>query len=232
MIFFSESAEEYASVWPDFEGLASDLIKYICDNFSIPEPDVYFRPINDQDILRKTAHYQPSNKEVVVFVTERHPKDVLRSLAHELIHHHQNCNNRLTMPKSVKYAQEDDNLREIEKEAYQTGNIMFRDWEDSIKYSNKHKNLHLESADMSNNKKNDFLIYDNKDFEEYKELQEIIAEAKNKKEDNLTSKMLTESLLDTEEAEIISEQTSFENSKRVSVSFYEKFIQKMSGNKE
>ena len=31
------------------------------------------------------------------------------------------------------YAQNDEHLREMEREAYEQGNLCFRDWEDSIK---------------------------------------------------------------------------------------------------
>ena len=31
------------------------------------------------------------------------------------------------------YAQTDEHLREMEREAYEVGNMCFRDWEDSIK---------------------------------------------------------------------------------------------------
>ena len=89
---------------------------------------------NSQNILGKTAYYSPQENLVVVYRTNRHPKDILRSLAHELVHHHQHergdLGNRETPPG---YAQEDDHMRNMEKEAYLTGNMLFRDWEDNIK---------------------------------------------------------------------------------------------------
>jgi len=62
----------------------------------------------------------------------RHPKDILRSYAHELIHHHQNLNNKLDHSQTTN-TNEDDALDKIEREAYENGNILFRNWEDSIK---------------------------------------------------------------------------------------------------
>lgn len=90
---------------------------------------------NAGNILGKTAHYQPSERVIVLNITNRHPKDFLRSFAHELVHHAQNCRGDLDMssPTNEGYAQKDDHLREMEREAYEVGNMLFRDWEDGIK---------------------------------------------------------------------------------------------------
>ena len=45
---------------------------------------------NAQGIFGKTAYYDPSDMSVVLYITNRHPKDICRSFAHELIHHVQN----------------------------------------------------------------------------------------------------------------------------------------------
>ena len=45
---------------------------------------------NAEHILGKTAHYDPMNNSVTVFTFGRHPKDIIRSFAHELVHHCQN----------------------------------------------------------------------------------------------------------------------------------------------
>ena len=90
---------------------------------------------NASNPLGKTAFYDPSGHSITLFVSERHPKDVMRSLSHELVHHTQNCrgdfNNVGEMGEG--YAQSDPHLREMEREAYELGNMCFRDWEDSIK---------------------------------------------------------------------------------------------------
>jgi len=86
--------------------------------------------------LGKTAHYDPFEKAITIFVSNRHPKDILRSFAHELVHHCQNLRGDLTPEKmktmSKNYAQENDHMRKMEKEAYLEGNMCFRDWEDSL----------------------------------------------------------------------------------------------------
>ena len=90
---------------------------------------------NAQKLLGKTAHYDPTTNHVVVYVTGRHPKDVMRSLSHELVHHAQNCRGEFgnTPATTPGYAQKDNHLRRMEEEAYKVGNLCFRDWEDGVK---------------------------------------------------------------------------------------------------
>ena len=90
---------------------------------------------NADVLLGRTAYYDPQNKAVTVYVTNRHPKDILRSIAHELIHHGQNLRGEFDKIGAVGegYAQNDQHLRNMEKEAYLKGNMCFRDWEDGYK---------------------------------------------------------------------------------------------------
>ena len=92
---------------------------------------------SDQDnaakTLGRTAYYDPSAYQVVLYVDDRHPKDIMRSLSHELVHHKQNCGGQFKggMAGEEGYAQNDPHLREMEREAYELGNMCFRDWEDT-----------------------------------------------------------------------------------------------------
>ena len=81
---------------------------------------------NAENPLGKTAYYDPNNKSITLYVTGRHPKDVMRSLSHELVHHTQNCNGKFNNVGEMGegYAQNDEHLREMEREAYETGNIV------------------------------------------------------------------------------------------------------------
>ena len=90
---------------------------------------------NASDPLGKTAYYDPEQKSVTIYITGRHPKDVMRSLSHELVHHSQNCRGDFDGVSEMGegYAQKDSHLREMEREAYEVGNMCFRDWEDSLK---------------------------------------------------------------------------------------------------
>ena len=90
---------------------------------------------NAKNPLGKTAFYDPENKSVTIYTTNRHPKDIMRSLSHELVHHTQNCRGEFdkTHEMGDGYAQNDSHMREMEREAYEVGNMCFRDWEDGIK---------------------------------------------------------------------------------------------------
>ena len=87
---------------------------------------------NASHLLGKTAYYNPADKSITLYTFGRHPKDVLRSFAHEMVHHEQNLNGTLGNIGTTN-TNEDGHLEDIEKEAYQKGNIMLRNWEDSIK---------------------------------------------------------------------------------------------------
>ena len=90
---------------------------------------------NAGDPLGKTAFYDPSEMSVTLYVMDRHPKDIMRSLSHELVHHTQNCNGQFENAGEMGegYAQNNEHMREMERQAYEMGNLCFRDWEDSIK---------------------------------------------------------------------------------------------------
>lgn len=87
---------------------------------------------NASDLLGKTAYYNPTDKSITLYTMNRHPKDILRSFSHEMIHHEQNLDGRLNNINTTN-TNEDGALPEIEKEAYEKGNMMLRNWEDSIK---------------------------------------------------------------------------------------------------
>jgi len=86
---------------------------------------------NSDNFFGKTAYYDPNNNEVVLYTLGRHPKDILRSYAHELVHVHQNHEDRLENI-STDNVNEDDYLEQIEREAYEEGNIAFRSWSNKI----------------------------------------------------------------------------------------------------
>ena len=87
---------------------------------------------NAQDMLGKTAYYEPESRSIVLYTKGRHPKDILRSFAHEMIHHMQNLEGRLSNISTTN-VNEDQNLYELELEAYSLGNMLFREWENSCK---------------------------------------------------------------------------------------------------
>ena len=98
---------------------------------------------NAIDLLGKTGYYDANKEEIYLFITDRHAKDIIRSFAHELIHHDQKLSgidDRLDLSKTVNdpaYASHDPGLREMERDAFERGNMMFRDWCDAKKMERK-----------------------------------------------------------------------------------------------
>jgi nicotinamide mononucleotide adenylyltransferase len=113
------------------------LSQYMIDNGMNIQPLPKIKVIKDDeknasDLLGKTAYYNPSEKSITLYTMDRHPKDILRSFAHEMVHHEQNLEGRINNINTTN-TNEDGDLPEIEKEAYEKGNMMLRNWEDSIK---------------------------------------------------------------------------------------------------
>ena len=80
----------------------------------------------------KTAYYMPGEEpEVVLYVQGRHPKDVMRSFTHEMIHHIQHLEDRIQNITTTD-TNSSEHLQDIEKEAYLRGNMTFRNWSDGI----------------------------------------------------------------------------------------------------
>ena len=121
----------------DFIEKLVSLTDYMMDHISIePLPDINFVEDdvkNADDFFGKTAYYNPNDKSITLYTLKRHPKDILRSFSHEMIHHKQNLEGRLTNIQGHNI-NEDDYLKELELEAYRDGNgKYFRGWENSIK---------------------------------------------------------------------------------------------------
>ena len=126
------SEEEQFDYTPYIESLNDHMLK-IGMNIS-PLPEVTFvddDADNAADILGTTAFYDPNQREVVLYTMGRHPKDVLRSYAHEMIHHIQNLEDRLGEITTTD-TREDDHLTDLEREAYTDGNLTFRKWTETL----------------------------------------------------------------------------------------------------
>ena len=123
----------------DFTPYMASLVEYMLDQkmniTPLPEVKIKRDLTESENFFGRTAYYDPKVKEVVLFVQGRHPKDVMRSFSHEMMHHMQNIEGRLGKI-GTSNTNEDDHLKEIEKEAYLMGNITFRNWEDKIKNEN------------------------------------------------------------------------------------------------
>jgi hypothetical protein len=120
------------------EQFVSDFFPYSQKQLGFDKPvTIKFEsdPENADVMLGKTAFYDPKAREIGLYVDNRHPKDVMRSLSHELVHHAQNCRGDFGGHSTTDpgYAQRDPHLRKMEREAFTKGNLIFRDFEDLIK---------------------------------------------------------------------------------------------------
>jgi hypothetical protein len=126
----------------NLQTLSDNLVGAFISQFKLQEdPSLEF--VEDEEnrskILGRTGAYEPNTMKITVYTSGRHPKDILRSLSHELVHHMQNCRGDLGSEHGATekgYAQNNEHLREMEREAYECGNLFFRDWEDNLKSSN------------------------------------------------------------------------------------------------
>ncbi len=103
---------------------------------------------NAKDFFGKTAYYDPNRKHIVLYTEGRHPKDIVRSYAHEMIHHIQNLEGRLG-DISTTNTQEDDNLNDIEAEANLKGTMTFRNWTDSLNEAIVGDKIECDNCDWS-----------------------------------------------------------------------------------
>lgn len=128
--------DKYDSPNFDYTPFMGSILEYMLDQKMniTPLPEIKIkRDLKEAaNFFGRTAYYNPQLKEVVVYTEGRHPKDVMRSFVHEMIHHIQNLEGRLGNIGTTN-TNEDDELVEIEKEAYMLGNITFRNWEDKVK---------------------------------------------------------------------------------------------------
>jgi hypothetical protein len=106
---------------------------------------------NAGEFLGKTAYYDPINKSITLYTYGRHPKDIVRSYAHEMIHHIQNLEGRLG-DVSTTNTLEDDHINDLEKEANLKGTMTFRNWTDSLQEDGqKTSNKNMDNYKKQNN---------------------------------------------------------------------------------
>jgi len=134
-IEFSENLNE--SINDSFDDALNSLIKYMTDQGMNIQPLPSLKIIdndveNANNVLGKTAYYDPNNCSITLYTLNRHPKDILRSFSHEMIHRIQDNEGRL-INVTTSNTNEDGDLPELEREAYLKGNMTFRNWEDSVK---------------------------------------------------------------------------------------------------
>jgi len=120
----------------DFTPYMASLLEYMIDKGMniqpLPEIKIKKDLAESEDFFGRTAYYDPNDNTIMLYTQGRHPKDVMRSFSHEMVHHIQNIEGRLGTIETSD-TNKSDELLELEKEAYLTGNITFRNWEDETK---------------------------------------------------------------------------------------------------
>jgi len=144
----------------DLESHIHGMYDHFESKYGFKKPPTMFlnsEPDNQSKVLGKTAYYDPQSLEIHIFVDGRHPKDILRSIAHELIHHRQNLEGRLDTGgySGPGYYLENDELKEVEHEAMLEGNATMREYEDTVKYKEKDK---MSLKEWKNNELNKQLL--------------------------------------------------------------------------
>jgi len=128
---------------PELKRQLGSLYMYLAKHLGIRQPPAKIiftkNQKNADNPFGLTAYYDHKEKTIRLYITDRHETDILRSFAHEVIHHWQNERGTLNPPGKPEpvqkhYAQSDPNLRKREMEAYLFGNILFRDWQDENRY--------------------------------------------------------------------------------------------------
>ena len=108
-----------------------------------PYPKVKLDWSEQDGLFIKTGYYEPESKTITIFCDNRHPKDILRTFCHEMIHHSQNLDGVDLNFSSKDDVKDNERLEEIESEAYLKGNVYFRKW---TEYQNKSKDILQENS--------------------------------------------------------------------------------------
>ncbi len=118
-------------MFEDYKEHLKSLLKFMVANgYTLkPYPKIVLNNKKQDGLFITTGYYNPETMTVTVFTNQRHEKDVLRSAAHEFIHHKQNVEGRLGKDAySSDKITEDEKLIGLEREAYMYGNLAFRSW--------------------------------------------------------------------------------------------------------
>jgi hypothetical protein len=80
----------------DFHDKLMSFVDFTCNHLGIDEkPTIQYKEDGKEGCQPSFASYSPGDKVVSILTKNRHPMDVFRSVAHELVHHKQNEDGRL-----------------------------------------------------------------------------------------------------------------------------------------
>lgn len=79
----------------DFHDKLSSFIDFTCNHLGIKEkPSIHYKDDKGEG-QPSFGGYAPGEKKLYVYTKNRHPMDIFRTVAHELVHHKQNLDGRL-----------------------------------------------------------------------------------------------------------------------------------------
>ena len=96
----SHLKEELSGVKPgmsrkEFDKALNSFIDFTCNHLDIKErPSIKYKDDKGEG-QPSFGGYAPHSKELMVYTKNRHPMDIFRTVAHELVHHKQNLDGRL-----------------------------------------------------------------------------------------------------------------------------------------
>lgn len=120
----------------DYEFYIKSLVRFMLKhNYTVkPLPKIVLTNKKQKGLFISTGAYIHSENKVLLYINGRHPKDVLRSLAHELIHHKQFADGRITDDMcNESEIIKNSKIIPFEEEAFLKGNIAFRTWTELYK---------------------------------------------------------------------------------------------------
>lgn len=83
-----ETKEDMLNFWIE------ELVKYFKEiKFEVeplPQIELNGTPNAEDDLFIKTGYYEPEANRLVLFIHNRHIKDILRTFCHEMVHRNQN----------------------------------------------------------------------------------------------------------------------------------------------
>ena len=104
----------------DVKPIIKDFIKFTAEYLELTSLPTF--QLSNKDFAVKNSSFGQYGQHHITVVTQnRHINDILRTLAHELIHYHQDINNKINMNSSK-------NIANIEAEANAVAGIIMRKW--------------------------------------------------------------------------------------------------------
>ena len=111
-----------------------EILKYFkeigFDYEPMPKITLDTTPNPEDELFIKTGYYEPTENKLVLFIDNRHIKDILRTFCHEMVHRNQNLIDPegFAAKTSNLPLAEDEELKRIESEAFLYGNLLFREF--------------------------------------------------------------------------------------------------------